>query len=73
MKIPKYIDEALKRRTKAAIMFDNNDLIISEWIEKNGLTDDVDTSDIYGGAESIVHPEESERNIREAILRKEKR
>lgn len=73
MKIPKYINEALKRRTKGAAMFNTNDLIISKWIDENGLENEIDSSDFHGGVESIVHPDDSEERIREAILRKEKR
>lgn len=67
MKIPKYIDEALKKRTKAAMRFTHYDFIISEWIEKNGLADDVDAASFHGGVESIVNPDVAEQNIRDAI------
>ena len=70
MKIPKYIDDALKKRTKAAETFNHYDFIISRWIDKNGLYDDIDTADFHGGVESIVNPDVSEQNIREAILQK---
>ena len=44
MKIPKYIDKALKMRTKAVYMFNHYDYIVSKWIVKNGLENDIDTS-----------------------------
>ena len=72
MKIPKYIDEALKKRTKAAEMFLSNDLIVSNWIAEHGLADDIDTCDFYGGVESLINSRESEQRIRSAILIKEK-
>ena len=71
MKIPKYIDEALKKHTKAAEAFSRYDWIVSNWIDKQGLEDDIDLADYHGGVESIVNPRESERTIREAILNKE--
>ncbi len=67
MKIPKYIDVALKRRTAAADKFNYYDLIISEWIDKKGLDKYIDTGDIHGGVESVVHPDVSEANIRELL------
>lgn len=71
MKIPKYIDEALKKRTKAAETFNYYDWIVSDWIDKNGLDGDIDMADFHGGVESIVNPNVSEKNIRAAILQKE--
>ena len=71
MKIPKYIDEALKKRTRAAEEFNKYDWIVSRWIDEHGLEDDIDTADYYGGVESIVNPRESEASIRLAILQKE--
>ena len=68
MKIPKYIDEALKKRTKSAQEFNKYDIIISKWIDSKGLDEVIDSSDFHGGVESVVHPEESERCIRESIL-----
>ena len=71
MNIPKYIDEALKKRTRAAMMFLSNDLIVSNWIEKHGLAGDIDTCDFFGGVEALVNPYESEQRIRSAISQKE--
>lgn len=70
MKIPKYIDEALKKRTKAAEAFTEHDWTVSNWLCKNGLEDDIDTADFHGGVEAIVNPRECEQRIREAILSK---
>lgn len=71
MKIPKYIDEALKKRTKAAEAFTEHDWTVSEWLDKNGIADNLDSEDFHGGVESVVNPRNSERRIREAILSKE--
>ena len=71
MKIPKFIDIALRRRTKAAVSFNTNDYIVSHWITKNGLENDIDTADFHGGVESIINPYSSEVNIRKAIEQKE--
>lgn len=55
-RIPKYIDEALRKRTKAANAFNKYDIIISQWIDEKGLSEDVDSSCFHGGVESVVHP-----------------
>lgn len=66
MKLPKYIDDALKKRTKAAQQFNKYDWIISEWIDKHFYEDDIDSSCYHGGVESIVNPESAEQEIRDA-------
>lgn len=66
MKIPKYIDEALKRRTNAAYKLIKYDCIISDYIEKYNIP--VDTSDYRLGCEVICNPGMSESCVREAIL-----
>ena len=71
MKIPKYIDQALKKRTKAAEAFTEHDWTVSEWLDKNGVADDIELEDFHGGVEAIVNPRECEQRIREAILSKE--
>ena len=71
MKIPKDIDEALKKRTKAAEEFNKYDWIVSHWIDEHGLEGDIDTADYHGGVESIVNPDVSEKAIRDAIKKKE--
>lgn len=67
MKLPKYVDDVLKKRTKAANDFNKYDWIISEWIDKHGLDDTIDNSCFHGGVESIVNPEAAEEEIRRAI------
>ena len=70
MKIPKYIDEALRMRTKAAQRFLNYDFIVSRWILDNGVDEYLETEDFGGGVESIANPRDSEDRIREAILKR---
>ena len=70
MKIPKYVDEALRMRTKAACQFSKYDYIISNWLSKNSFDDCIDSSDFHGGVESIMNPQDSEDRIREAILKR---
>lgn len=65
MKIPKYIEQALKHRASAARSFWTNDRIISNFIRKHGI--DVDSSDYGGGVDSLFNPEESNESLREAI------
>lgn len=71
MKIPKYIDYALKARTAAAFRFNKYDYIISRWLTDKNLIDDIDTACTFGGVESIVNPESAEQEIREAIINAE--
>lgn len=71
MKIPKYIDEALRKRANAAYRFLLCDDIVSEFISKYGI--DVNFEDYGGGVESISNPYESEKAVREAILKKEEK
>ena len=70
MKIPKYVDNALKMRTRAAHQFSKYDYIVSNWLSKNDFDNDIDSSDFHGGVESIVNPHDSEDRIREAILKR---
>lgn len=67
MKIPKYIDEALRQRTRSAKQFSKYDWIVSNWITQHGLEGAMDMADIYGGVESLENPEESEMEIRKVI------
>lgn len=66
MRIPKYIDEALRKRANAAFRFLQHDVVVSEFIEKHNI--DVNFEDYGGGVESILNPYESENVVREAIL-----
>lgn len=68
MKIPKCIDDLLKKRKKYAIAFLDADCKISEWIEKNGI--DVPSEDYGAGARSLFEAEDSAETIRQCILEK---
>lgn len=66
MRIPKYIDEALRKRANAAFRFLQYDDVVSTFIEKHNI--DVNFEDYGGGVESISNPYGSEKAVREAIL-----
>lgn len=70
MKILKYIEEALRKRTNAAYKFINYDCIVAYFIEKNGI--ELDTMHYGLGCESLVNLDNSANAIREAILAHEK-
>ena len=66
--VPKYIEDALRRRTKAAVSFNENDLILSRYIDRHPeLLEMIDSEDFHGGVESIVNPQDSEKRVRTAI------
>lgn len=69
MKVPKYIEDALERRARAAESWEKHDRIVTEFIEKNSI--DAPLEDYCGGVEAIVHPWDSARTILECIERKE--
>lgn len=64
MKIPKYIDEALKKRAKAANEFVKYDIIVSEWCVKHN----VQSEDINGAVDSVVNADDSAKQVRIDIL-----
>lgn len=66
MRIPKYIDEALRKRANAAFKFRQYDDVVSEFIKQYNIN--VDFEDYCGGVESITNPYESANAVREAIL-----
>ena len=65
MKIPKYIDDALRMRTKYACLVSDRCSIIDEWLDKNGI--ECEYCDTHGGCEIYVNPYDSEQRIRECI------
>lgn len=67
MKCPKYIKEALKQRANCAARFTHYDVMIGDWLDKNGLLDYVEDYDIFGGCESYCNPEDSSGRILEII------
>lgn len=65
MKIPKYIDNALKKRTEYAFLLDKYMGIVDNWLDKNGIV--CETCDTHTGCEIYCNPMESEMRIREVI------
>lgn len=71
MRIPKYIDEALKKRTRYARKLIECDNIVTDFIDKYHIG--VDYEDYDGGCEMFFNPDESEEAVRQAILNHNKR
>lgn len=67
MKVPKYIEEALKRRAKAAVTFTDTDSVISEFIEKHGI--DCEYTHLH--CESLLNPYVANSATVKAIEEKE--
>lgn len=65
MKCPKYIEDALNKREKAAYMFNHYDWMVSNWCDKHNVP--LETYDCYGGCESLVNPSHSTERVLEAI------
>lgn len=68
MRVPKYIERALERRARAAEVWNHNDLIVSEFIDKHDI--DIDSCHYHGGVEAIVNPWASFSNVMDAIKSK---
>lgn len=66
MKIPKYIDEALRKRTSCACKLLTYDEIVTDFIDKYHI--DVNSEDYGGGCEMFINPHDSEEAVRQAIL-----
>ena len=71
MKIPKYVDQLLEQRAKAALTFTSCDSKIAEWLDKNNIQ--VPSDDILTGTCSLMEPYGSIDIIRECILKKERK
>lgn len=65
MKIPKYVDIALKQRTLYAVKLDNAMHIVDNFLDKNEI--ECESCDTHTGAEIYCNPYDSERRIRECI------
>lgn len=65
MKIPLYIEQALKRREKAALALMSADYIITDYIDKHNI--EVETYDYATGVEMYANPKESADRVRQAI------
>ena len=68
MKIPKYIDTLLKRRTSLAEQLDNISFKIDQYLLKNNI--EPDTSCWLTGCEIYINPEDAELEVRRAIKEK---
>ncbi len=69
MKIPKYVDELLKKRTRLACQLDDVCIKIDKWLDDNQI--EPDSSCYHTGVETYVNPHTSEREVRRAIAEKE--
>lgn len=65
MKCPKYIDEALNKRTKYACKLDDAMQVVDKWLDENNI--ECENYDTHTGYEIYVNPFSSEQRIREAI------
>ena len=68
MKIPKYIDELLKKRTKLANRLDIVCGELDDWLDSHDI--EPDSSCYHTGVETYVNPSSSEKEVRRAILQK---
>lgn len=69
MKIPKYIDSLLKRRTKLAEQLNSVSLELDEWLEDNEIPTDTDYT--RTGCMIYCEPYTAEGHVRDDILSKE--
>lgn len=69
MKIPKYINRLLERRTKLAEQLNSVSIELDEWLEKNGIL----TGNDYTRTGCMIYcePCAAERCVRDDILAKE--
>jgi len=68
MKIPKYIDDLLRKRTKLAKQLNDVCYELDVWLDQNDI--DPDSSCWLTGVETYVNPDSSEREVRRAIEKK---
>ena len=68
MKLPKYIDNLLKRRAKLANDLMDVDYQITQFIAKYNI--EVESCDYCTGVEMYVNPDSSAERVRQAILSK---
>ena len=65
MKIPGYIDNALRLRTRHAELLDKYMGIVDKWLDKNNI--ECEMCDTHTGCEIYCNPMASEKRIREVI------
>ena len=68
MRIPKYIDDLLKKRTRLAKQLDNVCYELDVWLDKNDI--EPDSACWRTGVETYVNPDASEREVRRVIEKK---
>jgi len=68
MKIPKYIEKLLKRRTKLAYDLIAVGCKLDDWLQKNSVSPD--SACWSGGAAIYVEPDVAENAVVESILNK---
>ena len=71
MKIPKYVDAALKRRTKLANQLMDACVIVDDFLYRNGI--DPDCACWLTGVEIYVNPKSAELEVRRAIEKAERK
>ena len=69
MRIPKYIDSLLKRRTKLAEQLNSVSAELDVWLENNGIP--IDNDYTLTGCMIYCEPFTAERLVRDDILAKE--
>ena len=67
MKIPKYIDRALRLRTKFAVALMKYCWIVDNFLDNNGISGTLEDYDIHTGCEIYCNPYDSEERVRAAI------
>ena len=70
MKIPKYIDDMLSKRATYAAKLMDVDYKLSQWLDKNGVSELLEDFDYRTGVEIYSNPYASADRVREAIRRK---
>ena len=68
MEIPKYLDQALKRRTRYAQLLIGAGNVVDDYILAHHLEDKIDTSCFLTGCEIYVNPLAAENAVRRAFL-----
>ena len=70
MKIPNYVQMALRKREKAKRSFYEADCILTEFIKKYGFENEIDPADYRGSFDSFLFVNESNERIKQAIQKR---
>lgn len=65
MKIPKYVDDALKKRLRYALILEKQCYIVDRFLLENGI--ECDEACFLTGVEIYVNPAAAEQAVRKAI------